>query len=189
MLPGTATRETTVAVTQEATNSSTSRSNCISLGHIPRGHHILLQRCLVNHVHCFLFFIISRNLKWPRCLSTNEWIWKCRHLHNTSSYKEKGTMKHLNFTKLLIHWHFSIVPLRHEKYVSPWFYFIDSFINIFWKIVLLYFLDFPGWLQVHRPLGSFSWQVRCRHLSPCEAFVKWLAWFFSCFCILSASWG
>lgn len=22
----------------------------------------------------FFFFIISRNLKWPRCLSTNEWI-------------------------------------------------------------------------------------------------------------------
>lgn len=61
VLTGTATIETTGAVTQEAKNSSTSRSNCTSLGHIPRGQHILLQRCLVNHVPCF-FFIIPRNL-------------------------------------------------------------------------------------------------------------------------------
>lgn len=37
VLAGTATMETTVAVTQEAKNLSTSRSNCTNLGHIPEG--------------------------------------------------------------------------------------------------------------------------------------------------------
>ena len=45
--------ETSVAVLQEDGNWSTSRSSYTTLRHIPKGCFILLQRHLLNHVHCW----------------------------------------------------------------------------------------------------------------------------------------
>lgn len=41
-----------MAVIQEAGNGSTSRSSYTTFGHIPKGRYLLLQRNMLNHVHC-----------------------------------------------------------------------------------------------------------------------------------------
>ena len=69
------TMKNSMVVPRENANRSTSRSYCITLGHIPKGYCILLQRHLLNHVN-FLdaLFIIPRNWKQPKCLSTQKLI-------------------------------------------------------------------------------------------------------------------
>lgn len=64
-----------IVVPQEDANRSTSRSYCITLGHILKGYYILRQIHLLNHVHFIdALFIILRNWKQPKCLSTQKLI-------------------------------------------------------------------------------------------------------------------
>jgi hypothetical protein len=57
----TTTMELSVVVPQKDDNQFTSISSYTTLGCTPKGHSILLQRHLLNHVHCF-FIHSSKNL-------------------------------------------------------------------------------------------------------------------------------
>ena len=46
------TMEINMAVPQKVGNQSTSRSSYTTLGHISKGHSILPQGHMLNHVHC-----------------------------------------------------------------------------------------------------------------------------------------
>lgn len=75
---GTATVEINVEVPPKARNRP-SRFSYTTLGHIPKGLSISLQRYMLIHVHwCSIHN--SQELKQPRCLSTNEWIMKKLHM-------------------------------------------------------------------------------------------------------------
>ena len=71
----TATKEISVVVPQEDGTQSASRSSYTTLGHILKGHFMLSQRHLFNHVVVALF-IIARDRKQRRYPSTEEWIKK-----------------------------------------------------------------------------------------------------------------
>lgn len=66
-------------VNKEAGNESTSKSIYTTLGHIPKGVYILLQRHLLTHVHWCLSIIaeiknsIDVGITWYSIMSTNRW--------------------------------------------------------------------------------------------------------------------
>lgn len=80
------------AVTQEAKNTSTSRSTYTTLGHIPKGCFILFMRHVFNHIH-FCSISNSHKLKQSRRSSTEEWTKKAWYIYTmeyfSAGYKKK----------------------------------------------------------------------------------------------------
>jgi hypothetical protein len=72
------------SVPQEAWNRFTSRP---TLRDVPKGCFILLQRDMLNIA---AVFIIGRNWKWPRFLSSDELI--KRMWHNTMEYPQSSCL-------------------------------------------------------------------------------------------------
>ena len=89
------TLEISMVVSQKIGNQPTSGLNNTTLGHIPKGGSVILQRHFFNYIHSSIIYIARP--KHPRCPLTKQWIKKTSHIYTLEYYfaEKKKNQWHL----------------------------------------------------------------------------------------------